>query len=403
MDLPARGRPGATAPRPAPAPAPRDPLRTPGAGRADRGARRRHPRRQRRRPHRRRPASWCCCSARSGRASRACSSALAGLVSSTGEIRWNGEPVADPQTVPAAGPGRPRRPGAAGAVGHVRRQRRAWTTPTARVVPGPGRPPGWAPTSRRRRWPRRAGRATAACGCPVARCSGWRWPARWPADAELLLADDVSSALDAATEVELWAALRARRDRGRGDVQARRPGAGRPGRRARRGPGRRRRAVDRAGRQLGSPGRLSRACRTTRTRHSPAHRGRPSRSRRVAGQRDPGAAAHRHGRGHTVGHTQHQPVGRPARTSTASTCMASRSTRSPRRGVRRPGTPVRHVRRAEPARRAPRRASGRRDAHARARRWSHARSTAEGRASTRGATGRAARRFGSQRQQHPVR
>ena len=30
------------------------------------------------------------------------------------------------------------------------------------------------------------------------------------ADAELLVADDVSSALDAATEVELWAALRAR-------------------------------------------------------------------------------------------------------------------------------------------------------------------------------------------------
>ena len=30
------------------------------------------------------------------------------------------------------------------------------------------------------------------------------------ADAELLLADDVSSALDAATEVELWAALRER-------------------------------------------------------------------------------------------------------------------------------------------------------------------------------------------------
>ena len=29
-------------------------------------------------------------------------------------------------------------------------------------------------------------------------------------DAELLLADDVSSALDAATEVELWSALRAR-------------------------------------------------------------------------------------------------------------------------------------------------------------------------------------------------
>ena len=41
-------------------------------------------------------------------------------------------------------------------------------------------------------------------------------------DAELLLADDVSSALDAATEVELWTALRrARRHRHRRDLQAR--------------------------------------------------------------------------------------------------------------------------------------------------------------------------------------
>jgi ABC-type multidrug transport system fused ATPase/permease subunit len=31
------------------------------------------------------------------------------------------------------------------------------------------------------------------------------------ADAEVLLADDVSSALDATTEIELWAALRERR------------------------------------------------------------------------------------------------------------------------------------------------------------------------------------------------
>ena len=36
---------------------------------------------------------------------------------------------------------------------------------------------------------------------------------RWPApgrDAELLLADDVSSALDSETEIELWTALRQR-------------------------------------------------------------------------------------------------------------------------------------------------------------------------------------------------
>ena len=51
---------------------------------------------------------------------------------------------------------------------------------------------------------------TAACGCPAGRCSGSRSRGRSPTDAELLLADDVSSALDAATEIELWAALRER-------------------------------------------------------------------------------------------------------------------------------------------------------------------------------------------------
>ncbi|MDN5892841.1 MAG: hypothetical protein L0H93_02345, partial [Nocardioides sp.] len=44
---------------------------------------------------------------------------------------------------------------------------------------------------------------------PVGR--GERGPLRGGADAELLLADDVSSALDATTEIELWRGLRERR------------------------------------------------------------------------------------------------------------------------------------------------------------------------------------------------
>ena len=42
--------------------------------------------------------SSCCCSARSARASRACSRPWPGWCPRPGEIRWNGEPVDDPQT-----------------------------------------------------------------------------------------------------------------------------------------------------------------------------------------------------------------------------------------------------------------------------------------------------------------
>ena len=48
--------------------------------------------------------------------------ALAGIVHHTGELRWNGEPVARAGAVPAAQPGRLRRPAAAGAVRHGRRE-----------------------------------------------------------------------------------------------------------------------------------------------------------------------------------------------------------------------------------------------------------------------------------------
>ncbi len=73
----------------------------------------------------------------------------------------------------------------------------------------PWRPREWSPTSRPQAVPTRWS-GTAGSGSPGARCSGWRWPAALASDAELLLADDVSSALDSATEIELWAALRER-------------------------------------------------------------------------------------------------------------------------------------------------------------------------------------------------
>ena len=153
---------------PAPAPAAREPLRDAGASRrltaihddgtvgvsdVDLTVSRR--------------ASSCCCSGRSARASPACSSALAGLVSSTGAIRWNDRELTDPEIDPAARPGRPRRPGAAGAVGHLRRQR----------PPRPPRPRGRprardGPAGSRRRRGGRAGRARRAPRRPALRRPG---------------------------------------------------------------------------------------------------------------------------------------------------------------------------------------------------------------------------------------
>jgi ABC-type multidrug transport system fused ATPase/permease subunit len=134
--------------------------------------------------------------------------ALAGLVTSTGVISWNGTAVADPQA--GLRPGR---------VAHVAQVPRVLSGtfagnvgldhPDRRVVPALEAA--------------RMGRDVAAAGGPDAlvghrgvRLSGGQVQrlalARALAcEAELLLADDVSSALDAATEVELWTALRARR------------------------------------------------------------------------------------------------------------------------------------------------------------------------------------------------
>ena len=234
MDLPRRRGPGRAAPAPRPAP---------GRPRAAAHARRCAASRavhddgtvgvQRRRPDASAPASWCCCSARSAPASRACSVRWPGWSARTGEIRWNGELVDDPQTccAPAGSPTWPR----------CRACCRA-PSPTTSRLDHPGRvvdagardARGWAATSPRPAVPTRSSghRGVRLSGGQVQRLALARALA---CDAELLLADDVSSALDAATEVELWQALRARRrDRHRRDAQGGRTGAGRPGRRARR-------------------------------------------------------------------------------------------------------------------------------------------------------------------------
>ena len=160
----------------------------------------------------------------------------------------------------AARPGLPRRAGAAGALGHLHATTSPSTTTAAPSMPAL-EPRGWAATS-----PRRGGR-TPLVGHRGVRLSGGQVQrlalARALAcDADLLLADDVSSALDATTEIELWAALRARRrDRHRRDQQGGRPRAGRPGRRARRRPGRRRRPVAELSARWAPPRGLSPPCR----------------------------------------------------------------------------------------------------------------------------------------------
>ncbi len=134
-------------------------------------------------------------------------SALAGLVASDGEIRWNGEPVDDVQTF--LRPGR---------VAHVAQVPRVLSGtfadnvnldhPERAVVPA-------LETARLGPDVEAAGGPDALVGHRGVRLSGGQVQrlalARGLAcDAELLLADDVSSALDAATEVELWTALRQR-------------------------------------------------------------------------------------------------------------------------------------------------------------------------------------------------
>ena len=134
-------------------------------------------------------------------------SAMAGLVASTGEIRWNGRPVADTQSF--LRPGR---------VAHVAQVPRVLSGTFADnvLLDHPDRVLAPAlETARLSSDVEAAGGASALVGHRGVRLSGGQVQrlalARGLAcDAELLLADDVSSALDAATEVELWSALRRR-------------------------------------------------------------------------------------------------------------------------------------------------------------------------------------------------
>ncbi|GAA2144083.1 ATP-binding cassette domain-containing protein [Nocardioides koreensis] len=134
-------------------------------------------------------------------------SALGGLVASTGEIRWNGRRVEDPQTF--------LRPGRVAAVAQVPRVFSGTFTDNV-LLDHPDRVLGTAiETARLVPDVEAAGGAEALVGHRGVRLSGGQVQrlalARGLAcDAELLLADDVSSALDAATEIELWSALRQR-------------------------------------------------------------------------------------------------------------------------------------------------------------------------------------------------
>ena len=113
-----------------------------------------------------------------------------------------------PADLPAPGPGRPRGPGATRPVRHLHRQRAA-RPPRPRGAAG-ARDGAADPRRRGRRRTRRAGRAPRGPALRRTGAAPRAGPGAGDCDAELLLADDVSSALDSATEIELWAALRQR-------------------------------------------------------------------------------------------------------------------------------------------------------------------------------------------------
>jgi ABC-type multidrug transport system fused ATPase/permease subunit len=135
-------------------------------------------------------------------------SALAGLVASTGEVRWNGTRVEDPQAF--------LRPGRVAHVAQVPRVLSGTFTDNVRLDHADRAVLPALETARLLPDVEAAGGADALVGHRGVRLSGGQVQrlalARALAcDAELLLADDVSSALDSATEIELWTALRQRR------------------------------------------------------------------------------------------------------------------------------------------------------------------------------------------------
>jgi ATP-binding cassette, subfamily B, bacterial len=134
-------------------------------------------------------------------------SALAGLIEHSGVLLWNGREVTDPQAFlrPAQ-------------VAHVAQVPRVLSGSFSDNVLLGHRRDFNDPVSDARlaRDIDEAGGKDALVGHRGVRLSGGQvqrlaLARALAADAELLLADDVSSALDAATEIELWAALRHRR------------------------------------------------------------------------------------------------------------------------------------------------------------------------------------------------
>jgi ATP-binding cassette subfamily B protein len=133
--------------------------------------------------------------------------ALAGLIEHSGSLLWNGREVTDPQAFlrPAQ-------------VAHVAQVPRVLSGSFSdNVLLGHRRDfDGPVSAARLTRDVDEAGGKDALVGHRGVRLSGGQvqrlaLARALAADAELLLADDVSSALDAATEIELWAALRQRR------------------------------------------------------------------------------------------------------------------------------------------------------------------------------------------------
>ncbi|WP_460786490.1 ATP-binding cassette domain-containing protein [Nocardioides maradonensis] len=134
-------------------------------------------------------------------------SSLSGLIDHRGALRWNGEDVADPEVF--------LRPSQ---VAHVAQVPRVLSgTFGDNVLLGHERAfDGPVAAARLTEDVIEAGGADAVIGHRGVRLSGGQvqrlaLARALAADPELLLADDVSSALDAATEIELWSALRARR------------------------------------------------------------------------------------------------------------------------------------------------------------------------------------------------
>ncbi|AKU17821.1 ATP-binding cassette domain-containing protein [Luteipulveratus mongoliensis] len=133
--------------------------------------------------------------------------ALAGLVHHTGSLTWNGEPVTDAETF--------LRPGRVAYVAQVPRVFSGTFVDNVRLGHAERAFEQPVADARLAVDVEAAGGAHAVVGQRGLRLSGGQvqrlaLARALAADAELLLADDVSSALDAATELELWTALRAR-------------------------------------------------------------------------------------------------------------------------------------------------------------------------------------------------